>query len=70
MHLREPGYTRIAVAWTGAKLLVLPELGVDSVRRALGVEAVFAGDPTGTPAELEVRIHSLIGGKARVFPLG
>ena len=69
-HLREPSSTRIAVAWRGAKLLVLPELGVDSVRRTLGVRRVFAGDPAGAPAELEVAVYKFAGKESRAVPLG
>jgi hypothetical protein len=68
--LRKPGSTRFAVAWRGAKPVVLPELRLDSLRRALGAEAVFAGDPTGTPAELEVAVYGLAGKRSNVTPLG
>jgi hypothetical protein len=49
---------------------VLPELRLDSLRRALGAEAVFAGDPIGTPAELEVAVYGLAGKRGNVTPLG
>jgi hypothetical protein len=70
LRLRKPGATRFAVAWRGAKLVTLPELRLDGLRRALGVEAVFAGDPAGTPAELEVAVYKLLGGESRAAPLG
>jgi hypothetical protein len=70
LRLRKPGSTRFAVAWRGAKPVVLPELRLDSLRRALGAEAVFAGDPIGTPAELEVAVYGLAGKRSNVTPLG
>jgi len=70
LYLREPGATRFTVEWRGAKIIVLPELRLDSLRRALGAEAVFAGDPIGTPAELEVAVYGLAGKRGNVTPLG
>jgi hypothetical protein len=70
LYLREPGATRFTVEWRGAKIIVLPELRLDSLRRALGAEAVFAGDPAGTPAELEVTVYGLLGKRSWVAPLG
>jgi hypothetical protein len=70
LYLREPGATRFTVEWRGAKIIVLPELRLDSLRRALGAEAVFAGDPIGTPAELEVAVYKLLGKEGRAVPLG
>ena len=70
LRLRKPGSTRFAVAWRGAKLLVLPELSVSDARRALGAREILAGDPAGTPAELEVTVYGLAGKKSSVAPLG
>jgi hypothetical protein len=70
LYLREPGAARFTVEWKGAKLVVLPELRLETLRQALGVEAVFAGDPAGTPAELEVTVYGLLGKRSWVAPLG
>jgi len=69
LRLLKPGTAHFTVERRSAKLLVLPELNADLARRALGFEAVFAGDPTGAPAELEVAVYKLTGGKSRVIPL-
>jgi hypothetical protein len=70
LRLRKPGATRFAVAWGGAKLVVLPELRLETLRQALGTEVVFAGDPAGTPAELEVAVYGLAGKRSQAAPLG
>ncbi|MCC6051442.1 MAG: hypothetical protein LM580_12085 [Thermofilum sp.] len=70
LRLRKPGSTRFAVAWGGAKLVVLPELRLEALRQALGAEVVFAGDPAGTPAELEVAVYKPFGKGGRAVPLG
>jgi hypothetical protein len=70
LRLRKPGATRIAVAWGGAKPVVLPELSVSDARRALGAREILAGDPAGAPAELEVAVYGLAGKKSSVIPLG
>jgi hypothetical protein len=49
---------------------VLPELRLETLRQALGTEVVFAGDPAGTPAELEVAVYGLAGKRGQVVPLG
>jgi hypothetical protein len=38
--------------------------------RALGTEVVFAGDPAGAPAELEVAVYKPFGKEGRAVPLG
>jgi hypothetical protein len=68
--LRKPGSTRFAVAWRGAKPVVLPELSVSDARRALGAREILAGDPAGAPTELEVTVYGLAGKKSSVAPLG
>jgi len=36
----------------------------------LGTKVVFAGDPAGAPAELEVAVYKLLGKEGRAVPLG
>jgi hypothetical protein len=43
---------------------------VSNVSRALGAGEILAGDPSGTPAELEVAVYGLAGKKSSVAPLG
>jgi hypothetical protein len=70
LRLRKPGSTRFAVAWRGAKPVVLPELSVSDARRALGAREILAGDPAGAPTELEVTVYGLASKKSSVVPLG
>jgi hypothetical protein len=70
LRLRKPGSTRFAVAWNGAKPVVLPELSVSDARRALGAREILAGDPAGAPTELEVTVYGLASKKSSVVPLG